>query len=401
MFEVKNHKVFIVTGELSGDRVAAWYVAQERKKNSTDYYEAVGGDFLQAQGVTLVQRFESLNVVGIIEIIRHLSRLLKILHTLVNYIIQNDFHEVMLVDFPGFNMRLAQYLKQRNKNIKITYLSPPQLWCWGAWRIKKLKRYCDDLVVLYPFEVAWYQKRGLPVRWIGSPVYDSLQKYFVTPEENTEEKQNEQQALALRSESMEWTSVSNGSPVQKNMIALLIGSRLSEVQTFTPLIAAVARRFLASSPDVQFVVPLARSLPDNYVKEHLRNAGLGDILEKFIFVQDEHEKFMLLRQCRVALTKPGTITLELALLQIPSVVFFMTSRLTYTIAKLLVTVPYMSLPNLLLNKTVFKEFIQADCSPEKLSQELLDLYKKSIIQDKTYHDFIADCTVLRDMLRNS
>ena len=380
MSEVKNHKIFIVTGELSGDRVAAWYVAQQRKASSRDssgstYFEAVGGDFLLAQGVTLFKRFEALNVVGIIEIIKHLPRLLNFLNILVDHIIQNDFQEVMLVDFPGFNVRLAQRLKKLNKNIKITYLSPPQVWCWGQWRIKKLKRFCDDLVVLYPFEVAWYQARGLQVRWVGSPVYDSLQKYFVSSEEKTEEK--------------------------SAMIALLIGSRVSEVKTFTPIIGAVARRLIVCDPDVKFLVPLARSLPDDCVKDHLRNAGFGDILDRFIFVRDEHEKFMLLRQCRAALTKPGTVTLELALLNVPSVVFFTTSKLTYTIGRLLVNVPYMALPNLLLNKIVFKEFIQADCSIDTLCGEVLDLYKKSLEHDKMYLDFTADCIILREMLRNS
>jgi len=146
---------------------------------------------------------------------------------------------------------------------------------------------------------------------------------------------------------------------------------------------------------------LARSLPDNCVKEHLCNTGFGDILDRFVFVHDEHEKFMLLRQCRAALTKPGTVTLELALLKVPSVVFFMTSRLTYMLARLVVKVPYMALPNLLLHKSVFKEFIQADCSIDTLCNEMLDLYKKSLTHNNQYHDFIADCTALRAMLRRS
>src|SRR5579862_4614825 len=197
MSEVKNNKIFIVTGELSGDRVAAWYVAKQYTNFSPTkipvypvYIEAVGGDFLAAQGVTIFKRFESLNVVGIIEIIKHLPRLLKFLNILTHHIIQNDFQEVILVDFPGFNIRLAKYLKKLNKNIKITYLSPPQVWCWGQWRLKTLRRVCDDLVVMYPFEVAWYKQHAMQVRWIGSPVYDSLQKYFVTHEKTEEEKKN-------------------------------------------------------------------------------------------------------------------------------------------------------------------------------------------------------------------
>ena len=108
---------------------------------------------------------------------------MRILNELVEYIKTNGFDEVILVDFPGFNLRLAKKLKSldlktSDSKIKVTYLAPPQLWCWGAWRVEKLKKYCDDVIVLYPFEVEWYKQRGVTAQWLGSPVYDSLQPVF-------------------------------------------------------------------------------------------------------------------------------------------------------------------------------------------------------------------------------
>jgi len=360
-------KIFIVTGELSGDKVAAWYVAKQYQERDQLHIEGVGGDFLAATGVALYQRFEKLNVVGIVEIIKHLPRLLTFLNELVDYIDKHHFDEVILVDFPGFNLRLARMLKRRNKNLKITYLSPPQLWCWGAWRIKSLQKFCDDLVVLYPFEVAWYQQRGLNVRWIGSPVYDYMQPYFSAAEQ------------------------------KQPMIAVMFGSRISEIKTFTPIIGSVVQRLLQQYSELRFMVPMAASLPDGYVQQQVRDAGFGDILGHLMFVRDEHEKLTLLSQCCAALTKPGTVTLELALLKVPSVVFFKTSWLTYRIAKFFATIQSMALPNLLLNKQLFKEFIQSDCTVDALSYELLRLYK-NVANTQEQESFQKDCNVLRLML---
>ena len=349
-------KIFIVTGELSGDITAAWYVKrlQAEFSHCDAQIHAVGGDNLQALGVTIFKRFEELNVVGVFEILRHLPKILRILNELVEYIKTNDFDEVILVDFPGFNLRLAQKLKSLNlkslklksvdPKIKVTYLAPPQLWCWGAWRVSKLKKYCDKVIVLYPFEVEWYKQRGVTAQWLGNPVYDSLQQYFPLIEN------------------------------KERLIALLPGSRKSELERFLPIFRDIVKNFVLRHPDVKFVIPLASSLPDDFIKQQLEKSGLNAFSNKLIFARTEKEKFEKLSACCLAVTKPGTVTLELALLKIPSVMMFKISWLTYILARPLVKVKYMSLPNLLLDFPLYKELVQSDCKLDLILREVENLY---------------------------
>jgi len=353
-------KIFIVTGELSGDRLAAWYVKKLRGQTTEPMtFEGTGGDFVAAEGVLLYKRFEELNVTGIVEIIRHLPKIFRLLAAITDYIVNQNFDEVVLVDFPGFNLRLLKSLKQRNPRIHVTYLSPPQLWCWGAWRVRTLRRWCDHVIVLYPFEVAWYQQRGVTAHWIGSPVSDFLASY--------------------RLHSLH----------KKRLIALLPGSRRSEMETLLPLFLRAAGLVMQHYPDVRFVLPIARSIPERLILAVVEKHGLQEVWKHVHCVEDEHEKFVLLSQCCAALSKPGTVTLELALLHIPTVVAFKISWPTYLIARPLVQVSSMSLPNLLTNKTVFKEIIQYNCTPPVLACELMDIYKAFVYDHSTYQQEMA------------
>ncbi len=337
-------KIFIVTGELSGDITAAWYVKRLQLENSEVEIHAVGGDNLQALGVTIFKRFEELNVVGVLEVLKHLPKILRILNELVEYIKANGFDEVVLVDFPGFNLRLAKKLKSPDLKVKLTYLAPPQLWCWGAWRVNKLRKYCDNVIVLYPFEVEWYKQRGVSAQWLGNPVYDSLQKYFPLTEN------------------------------KDRFIALLPGSRTAEIERFLPIFRNIVKNFVLRHPDVKFVIPLASSLSDDFIKQQLEKSGLNLYSSKLIFTRTEKEKFEKLSECCLAVTKPGTVSLELALLKIPAVMMFKISWITYILARPLVKVKYMSLPNLLLDAPIYKEFVQSDCKLDLILREMENLY---------------------------
>lgn len=340
-------KIFIVTGELSGDRLAAWYLARLKKQESNLEVQAIGGNFLQAEGAVLYKRFESLNLTGIVEIIAHLPEVLRIMRELVDYIAQNGFDEVLVVDFPGFNLRLIRLLKSAIKNIKITYLSPPQLWCWGAWRVKKLKKYCDRVIVLYPFEVEWYRKHDVTVEWLGTPVYELLAPY------------------RMQSKSKE------------ALIALVPGSRKTEIERLLPLFLRVAQVLKRKNPELRFVLPRAQSVSTSELEVLIKKHDLGTIWDSVTLVEGEAEKFAVLARCCAALSKPGTVTLELALLGVPTVVAYKTSWLTYFIARMLVKVSSMTLPNLLTGQTIFKECIQYSCDPETIAAEI----------DKLYHAF--------------
>lgn len=357
-------KVFIVTGELSGDKTAAWFVKKE--SNSNVYYQSVGGDSLAACGVDLFQRFEKLNVVGIIEIVRHLPFILKFMRQLVDHIKSNGFDEVVLVDFPGFNLRLAKKLKSEIPGIKITYLAPPQLWCWGAWRVKKIKNYCDRVVVLYPFEVQWYAQRGVTAEWIGNPVYDEMSQYFDQDDE------------------------------KENLIALIPGSRVSEIKRFMPFFADIVNLFLKHYPDVKFVMPVAESLSEDFLKAEMAKVGLTP--QKITILQSDKNKFKILKSCCLAITKPGTVTLELALLGVPAVVFFKISWLTYIIGRSLIRVRFMSLPNLLTGSNVYKECIQGDCNVRNIFQSANAIYQSFKNGGEEYKAFIDRLHEIRNLL---
>ncbi|MBS1987392.1 lipid-A-disaccharide synthase [Candidatus Dependentiae bacterium] len=349
-------KVFIVSGELSGDLLGGWYVRKHYAHQQV-YIEALGGDHLQQAGAHLYERFEKLNVTGIVEIIKHIPRLLKFLNQLAAYIIEQQFNEVVVIDFPGFNMRLIKRLKRLCSTITVTYFSPPQLWCWGAWRVASLKKYCDKIIVLYPFEVEWYAQRGVHVQWIGCPVYDRMQQYF--------EK----------------------SATKKHLIALVPGSRLSEIKTLLPIFARVASALKLIYPDIQFIIPQAASISSDQLSCALKRSGLDKIGKDLIIVRDSDEKWQQLAHCSMALTKPGTVTLELALLKIPALVIFRVSWITYWLARIVVKVRFMALPNLLSGQEVYKEFIQ-HFSIDTVVYEAQRLNESSIARDAPYAQMV-------------
>lgn len=330
-------KIFILAGELSGDNLAAWYVKKLKQQGEPLFIAGVGGDAMAAEGVELVERFEKLNIVGIAEILSSLPKIFRYLRWFTQYIIDNHFDSVVVVDFPGFNLRLIKRLKKACPTLHITYLSPPQLWCWGAWRVKTIRRCVDNVIVLYPFEVAWYQARGVCAQWLGYPLYESVRVHYKPYAE------------------------------RKPLIAIIPGSRHSEIKQLLPIFLRAAAIIKRKNPSVHFMLPLASSLSIELIRTVAKKHGLESVLSYTDIIQASENHYNQLSYCCAAISKPGTVTLELALLGIPTVVGFKTSWLTYHIARLVITVSAMSLPNLLTGKTVFEEFIQKRCTQANIA----------------------------------
>ena len=352
-------RLFIVSGELSGDQSGAWYL-NKVKENAEIDCTAVGGTFLKDAGANIYESIEKLNITGAIEVLGKLRFIFKFLNQLSTYIINNKFENVVLVDFPGFNLMLAKRLKKLNPKIKIIYLSPPQLWIWGAWRIKKLKKYCDKVVVLYPFEVNWYKERGLEAEFIGNPMCDKLGAYL------------------------------NDDLQPKNQIAILPGSRKQEIIKLLPMFAQIIKKIKLLYPKMKVVLPLADSLDINFVESQLRKHGLYNHGQDVTLVVGEDKKIKALQESFMAITKPGTITLELTLLKVPAIIFYKVSWITYFLAKLVAKVEYMGLPNLFLNKPVYKEFIQGDCKVDLIFNHVKKIYESFLEQDNFYKDIKND-----------
>ena len=359
-------KLFIVAGEVSGDAIGGWYLRTLKQRDPSLVCHAVGGNELQAAGASLYAPFTDLNVTGVTEIIRHLPSLVRFLKRLVNHIITHQYDEVILVDFPGFNLKVARRLKKLAPHIRISYLCPPQLWAWGAWRLKSLCNFTDEILVLYPFEVDWYTKRHVPVRFVGNPVYQRLLPY------------------------------STHAKPESNKIALIPASRHSELNRLFPLMAGGIKQFLSTNKGMRVVIPVAESIQKEEIEKLVREHGLAE--SDVYCVQGKDKIYRELSTCCMALTKPGTVTLELALLGVPALVVYKTSWLTYLIARCLVSISYMALPNLLLPKPVYPEFIQAECKPERMSLALNDLYASVLAHDAHYHELKSQLKAIKKQL---
>jgi lipid-A-disaccharide synthase len=347
-------KVFVVTGETSGDALGAWWLNKLKKDHTSLACEAIGGKNLQEQGAQLYKHFNTLTLgfVGMWKFLTHLPQRYRTNNEIANYILENEFTDVILVDCPLTNLMLAWKLKKKKPNLHITYIAPPELWIWGKWGIDwVLKTYCDSIVVIYPFEVKWYKKQGLQVEWYGYPYYEKFKTDLVKQQNKTD------------------------------CIALLPGSRKSELQTMLPLFAQVARQLKNKHPKLDFILPVAQSFSFEHVKTELKKFNIADSIT-LIDGSNEKETHQELACCCVAITKPGTITLILSLLKIPAIITYRVPWLTYLFARSIIQVPYVGLPNLLLRKEICKELIQSDCTVKNIVNETEKLYKA--YKNKTY-----------------
>ena len=210
-------KIFFVTGEVSGDRLGAWYLNKLKKQNHDIACSAIGSTHLEQAGAQILQDFtqDSLGVTGISKIISYIPDMYYKYKNISQEILDNDFQHVVLIDSPLINIPLARKLKRAKKeNIRITYIAPPEMWIWGKWGIDKmLKSYCNQIIVIYPHEKNWYENEGLHVDYYGYPFFNNLNQYF------------------------------NLSKEKENMIAVYFGSRKSEIKTTLPLFTKVIKMF--------------------------------------------------------------------------------------------------------------------------------------------------------------
>lgn len=329
-----------MTGETSGDAIGAWYAKKLLNQFPEVKITAIGGTYLEKLGAQIYAPLAPFSIAGIVEILTHLPFIFRQLKSITNYICSHDFDTVILVDYPGFNLRLLKRLKQQKPSLHIIYVAPPQLWIWGSWRVKTLQNYCSRIVVMYPFEVAWYAARGVTVHWEGLPLLERL-----TPHTKPQEK--------------------------KPMLAVLPGSRAQEIKSLLPIFVAVIKQLSIAIPEMTFGLMRAPSVESTTLQSELIKQQIP--LERIKIIEPE-QFCAIAATCFAALTKPGTCTLELALLGIPAIVAYKALALTYWLARCVTNIQYMSLPNLFLNQAVYQERLQNECNAKQLYEDILKLY---------------------------
>lgn len=340
-------RYYIIAGEASGDLHGSNLMKAIFEINPNTEIRFWGGDLMQKVGGTLVKHYKDLAFMGFAEVLMNIRTIFKNISFCKEDILQFKPDALILIDYPGFNMRIADFAKKNG--IKVYYYISPQIWAWKESRIKKIKRDVDEMFVILPFEKDFYeQKHHFPVNFVGHPLIDEI---------------------ANRTQVDEATFKKSHGLSQKPIIALLPGSRKQEIKKMLSIMLKMAPKF----ENYQFVIAGAPSQNYNFYKPFLKSSNV-----KFL----SNKTYDLLSISYAAIVTSGTATLETALFKVPEIVCYKTSWISYQIGKQLVKLKFISLVNLIMDKEVVTELIQDDFNEKRLEEELkllLDTYKRSAL----------------------
>ena len=331
-------KYYIIAGEASGDLYGSNLVKELKLKDSKANIRAWGGDLMKEQGVDLVKHYKDHNYMGFLEVIRNLGTILKNISFCKQDIKAFSPDALILIDFPGFNMRIAKYFSQYS--FPVLYYIAPQVWAWKENRVEAIKKYVDKLYVILPFEKEFLKKHGVESNYMGHPLLEHIL--------NFKEKESVSKSKFVEKYGLE---------VEKPIISLLPGSRKQEIDKNLPV---MLRAVSSYSKEFNIVIAGMENFKNLY-REIISNSNAKVIYK---------DTYNLLNNSNRALVTSGTATLETAFFNVPQIVCYKTSWLSYIIAKSLVKIKYISLVNLIMDKEVVKELIQRDLSLLKLTKEL-------------------------------
>lgn len=337
-----ERKIVVVAGEASGDAHAGRMLAELKKLAPEVSVSGIGGENMKAAGADIKVDFSELAVMGLVEVLKRYRHIKKIFNQLVAEL-ENDRPDLLvLVDYPGFNLKLAKVAKQMH--IPVMYYISPKVWAWRAGRVKKIKRYVDHMAVLFPFEVPIYEKAGVPVSCVGHPLVDA-----VKTELNTVQAKKK-----------------FGLDPEHRVIGLFPGSRRSEVEALLPIMVEAAEKIHQRHFDVSIALPLASGLDIETLKSILRKTKMP-----IKIVEGDFYDFT--KSCDVVVAASGTVTLEIALLGVPHFIVYRVAPMTYRILKRLVKIPYVGLCNIVTGDPLIQEILQDDVTVERLEQEISGL----------------------------
>ncbi|TAJ66925.1 MAG: lipid-A-disaccharide synthase [Chitinophagaceae bacterium] len=368
-------KYYLISGEASGDLHGSNLVKQLYLADPSAEIRCWGGDLMQTAGATLVKHYRDLAFMGFAEVVKNLPTILKNIRFCKEDIRSYQPDVLVLIDYPGFNLRIAEWAKENG--LKVVYYISPQVWAWKENRVKKMKQCIDKMLCILPFEKAYYHdKWNWDVDYVGHPLVEVV-----------EEKQSGVGSLELGVSKNNKTSplLTTNSKLQtpnSQLIALLPGSRKQEIQKKLPIMLEVAKSF----PDYQFVVAQAPGLEDDFYTPFM--AAYQNVSAV------RNQTYDLLLRSKAALVTSGTATLETALFGVPEVVCYKGGAISYQIAKRLIKIKYISLVNLIMDKEVVKELIQDALTTENLVTEL-SLLLNDTEKQKTLQ---ADYRALKELL---
>jgi len=359
-----KNKLMIITGEISGDLIGASLIRELNKLDPGLTIFGIGGDKMREQGMNILYHINKMAFLGFTEVVKHLPFIKKVQADLLAVAKEEEIKNVVLIDYPGFNLNIAKKFKKNG--MKIIYYISPQLWAWGSGRMKKIKRLVNKILVVFPFEEKLYKSNNVDVKFVGHPLVDRINEYQLLSKEELFSKFD-----------------LDGS---KELLLLMPGSRKHEVEKLFPQIIKAAKK-LADEFNLQIVIACSSNIDENLFYQ---SSGQSDYKVITGYTYD------LMKYAEFGIVKSGTSTLEAGYFALPMIIVYKISGLTYLIVKKLIKVSKIGMVNILLEDNVVPELIQNDVSEGKIYNA-----GEKILSDKEYYNSVKlKLNMVKDKLGN-
>ena len=348
--DTSHKKIMILAGEPSGDVHGGHLAAEIRSADPKASLFGIGGPNMAGQGVDLIFPIEKLSAMGLVEILGQFKQIRQAFQIFKETVRRRNPDLVILIDYPGFNLRAAAWLKA-NTNAKVLYYITPKVWAWNQKRLNKIKAHVDHAALIFPFEIPIYRRYGIPATFVGNPLMDQLPALTFNP------------------------ATGRNKPLT---LGILPGSRRAEIQTLLPVLLQSATDLSQDYPKMQILLSAAQSVQGELMEFVRDTLATYDPEGKITLVEGQPEP--IFQQANLLFAASGTVTLEAALRSIPTILVYKMSPVTYALARLLVKVEHAGLANLVAGKEVMPELLQDDAEPE----QICSLARKMLESPDTY-----------------
>ena len=349
-------KIFVLTGEPSGDKLASTVISKLKQNNSDIEYSCVGGAHLNSLGIKSIYNLKEVTYIGFTSVLLNLFKIKKKINETVDKIIEFKPDVLFSVDSPDFTLRVAEKVKKINPNIKTVHYVAPQVWVWREGRVKKFKKFLDHILLLFNFEKKYFDKENINNTFVGHPLLEKTNKAK--------------------------TDLSNLIKKDKKIISLFAGSRSSETSILLPILIDFIKLMNDKYNDYLFVFH-ATDENKNYINDNIKGANLNNIE----VISDENIKSQILSSSVFAVSKSGTVSLEICNAKIPSIIIYKMNFLNFMIVKFLVKIKYANIINIINNKEVIPELIQNECNSKEIFKSVIYFLKNPSLMDKQINDF--------------
>ena len=357
-------KIFILTGEPSGDKLASKVISKLKKDNPNIKYSCVGGTHLNSLGIKSIFDLKEITYIGFTSVLFNIFKIRNKINKTVEEIIKFDPDILFSVDSPDFTLRVAENVKKINSKIKTVHYVAPQVWVWREGRVKKFKKFLDHILLLFDFEKKYFDKEGIPNTFVGHPLLEKVSKYKI--------------------------DLSNIISNDKKIISLFSGSRSSEVNLLLPILIDFINMMNKKFDNFSFVFH-ATDENKSLINEKINNSNL----ENVSVISDEKIKDHILNKSIFAVSKSGTVSLEICNAKVPSIIIYKMNFLNFLIVKMLVKIKFANIINIINNKEIIPELIQKECNSKEIYNSVIYFLKNPELMKKQINDCEETLTKIR------